>query len=169
MDLRQVVSMTALVSLLWLYTGAFLHAQPSDPCAKVERKFPQTIQSIRDWSDMYQAYRKFSVCQRPYMYEGFANVVVHLAATRWQDLPDCKRLTVTDPEFGNFVVDHIGPVDYYELKSIVEHAQLETRQDLKEFGNRLAAKAQKLLDAAQYTMEPAEVSDYERTGKANIK
>jgi hypothetical protein len=155
--------------MFWWLGGALpvVLAQPNDPCSKVERNFFQAIDAVRDWDDVYKAYRQFSVCQRPYIYVGFSNVIVHLAATRWQDLPAVKRYADNDPAFGDFMVRHIGPVDYYDLKSIVEHAQLETRPDVREFGNRLAAQAQKLLAAAQYS--PDEVSEYERTGRPATK
>jgi hypothetical protein len=166
--MEKIVSVFGLALLL---SGSFGQAQsqPNDPCAKVERTFPKVISSARSWDDVYRAYRTFAVCQRPYMYEGFSNVIVHLLATRWHDLPECRQHADTDPGFGDFVVEYIGPVDYYELKSIVEHAQLETRPDMREFVCRLAAKAQKLLDASQYTIEPAAVSEYERFGKPVIK
>ena len=80
--------------------------------------------SLKDWDQIYRAYRRFSQCDDGAIAEGDSDSVTKLLADDWKDFNRLLRLTNRSRGFRGFVVKHIDetvPAD--RLAKIAKNAR----------------------------------------------
>ncbi len=92
--------------LLTLPPGAVAHE--GRQCLPEEaRSAEEGADRVRNWAELYQAYRRFGHCDSGAIAEGYSDRVVEMLAHKWKTLPQLNALVSVNPEFGEFIIRHI--------------------------------------------------------------
>ena len=96
------------VLALTVATNAFPNDGSDRLCTKSEAmQAEKEVDSLKNWSDIYRSYRKFSQCDDGAIAEGFSDAVGKLLSNHWGQLGRLITLAKTNRNFERFVVKHI--------------------------------------------------------------
>ena len=77
-------------------------------CSKEEAIRAETAAStLKNWDDLYGAYKTFSHCDDGAIGEGYSDTVGRLLSTKWETLSRVGQLIREDTSFEVFVLRHI--------------------------------------------------------------
>ena len=99
--------------------------------------------ALQSWTAVYDAYRRYGHCDDGAVAEGFASSVVKLLAVRWDQFEALHGLTLADPGFRQFVMNHVyatGPEA--SLRTVIRNATQRCRSEAKPLCRDLERAAQ---------------------------
>jgi hypothetical protein len=78
-----------------------------------------SFSALKNWTDIYKAFKRFRHCDDGAVAEGFSDRIVHTLASRWTQLGTLRKLPSSDSRFHVFVLSHIdATADEDEIKKI---------------------------------------------------
>jgi hypothetical protein len=104
------------------------HTCSNDDAAAAER----AAVGLQSWTAVYDAYRRYGQCDDGAVAEGFAGSVVKLLAVRWDQFEALHGLTLADPGFREFVMNHVyatGPEA--SLRVVIRNTTQRCRSEAK--------------------------------------
>jgi hypothetical protein len=113
--------------LLLLAASAHGTETPTIKCAKAEAvEAEKEADSLSDWDQIYQSYKRFSQCDDGAIAEGYSDSITKLLADDWKSVGRLLALTNQNKNFRTFVLKHIDEtVPGERLKKIVKNARSE--------------------------------------------
>ena len=120
--------LAALLALV-LVPGRAQHRTCSNDDAAAAEK---VAVSLASWTAVYDAYRRYGHCDDGAVAEGFAGSVVKLLAARWDQFEALHGLTLADPRFREFVMNHVyatGPEA--SLRTVIRNTTQRCRSEAK--------------------------------------
>jgi len=98
---------------------------------------------LESWTAVYDAYRRYGQCDDGAVAEGFAGSVVKLLAVHWEQFEALHGLTLADPGFRQFVMNHVyatGPEA--SLRTVIRNTTQRCRSEAKPLCRDLERAAQ---------------------------
>jgi hypothetical protein len=83
----------------------------------------QGTSRLKNWTDIYNSFRRFGHCDDGSIAEGYSDSVVRTLASRWHQLGTLDKLSSCDSEFRSFVLRHIdATTDDRDIKKLIANA-----------------------------------------------
>ena len=99
--------------------------------------------ALQSWTAVYDAYRRYGHCDDGAVAEGFAGSVVKLLAVRWDQFEALHGLTLADPGFRQFVMNHVYATgSEASLRIVIRNATQRCGSDAKPLCRDLERAAQ---------------------------
>ena len=100
-------------------------ARAAQVCSMEEMASSQAgAAAARDWDAMYDAYHRFSPCDRGGVAQAFTDSIGYLLSRRWDSLYDLEHFAEANPTFRAFVLRHIDTtMDEKDLRRIHAYAK----------------------------------------------
>lgn len=97
---------------------------------------------MQSWAAVYRVFKRYGKCDDGGIAEGNSDRIVTLLALHWQSVGQLSKLIEKDPQFGDFVIEHIDEtVPFDQEKMIVAHARAHCPSGLDALCERLEKKA----------------------------
>ncbi len=117
----------SLVLILFFMTSAFADHAAIKKCTQAEAtQAEKEADSLKDWDQVYRAYKRFSHCDDGAIAEGYSDSVTKLLADDWKSFNRLLVLTNRNRGFRSFVLKHVdesAPGD--SLAKIANNARSE--------------------------------------------
>lgn len=122
-----VKKLVVFLGLLLLATQTLLsQASGPVPVSCDERKEKAALDAVgklREWHDVYRAFKEYGTCDDGAIGEGFSDAVVRLLATKPGAITEVWTLVKQDKRFRRFIVRHIDETTAREdLQKVIENA-----------------------------------------------
>ena len=90
-----------------LVVAALLGCQsrPAVSCRAAEN----VVIDLTIWNSVYRAFKNYAACDDGAIAAGFSDQIVHLLSRDWGSLQQAQGLFKKDPDFEQFVLNHIDP------------------------------------------------------------
>lgn len=102
-------------------------AQAAPSCSREEMANAEAAAAAaaaHDWEAMYDTFHRFSLCDHGAVSEKFSGSVVHLLASRWDELYDLEHFAEANRSFRAFVLNHIdATASEKELRRILAYTK----------------------------------------------
>jgi phosphoglycolate phosphatase-like HAD superfamily hydrolase len=117
----------SLVLILFLMASAFADDAAAKKCTQAEAtQAEKEADSLKDWDQVYRAYKRFSYCDDGAIAEGYSDSVTKLLADDWKSFNRLLVLTNRNSDFRDFVLKHIDEsVPGDRLAKIANNARSE--------------------------------------------
>lgn len=117
----------SLVVILFFMTSAFADDPGTKRCTQAEAtQAEKEADSLKDWDQVYRAYKRFSHCDDGAIAEGYSDSVTKLLADDWKSFNRLLVLTNRNKGFRSFVLKHIDEsVPGDRLATIANNARSE--------------------------------------------
>jgi hypothetical protein len=108
------IAAVALTLLLSEARLSHLSTQTLGCSSEKAERADMNLDSLKTWTDFYQAFREFRDCDDGALAEGWADFTERMFAEHWDRLSELQRLINRDPKFAPFVVRHLGDITGYD-------------------------------------------------------
>ena len=142
MKLRAALACSLAATLAFVSVSA--HAQQYRTCSNDEATAAERAAvTLQTWTAVYDAYRRYGHCDDGAVAEGFAGSVVKLLAVRWDQFEALHGLTLADPGFREFVMNHVYATgSEASLRLVIRNATQRCGSDAKPLCRDLEHAAQ---------------------------
>jgi hypothetical protein len=121
------VFLTPILIVAFAFMGSNVLAQDSAKrqCTRQEAiQAEKTVDSLKQWGQVYHSYRKYSQCDDGAIAEGYSDAIGKLLANDWSHFNGLLALTKTDKPFQEFVLRHIDETLSHDvLQKILNNAR----------------------------------------------
>jgi hypothetical protein len=117
----------SLILILFLMASAFADDSATKKCTQAEAtQAEKEADSLKNWDQIYRAYKRFSHCDDGAIAEGYSDSVTKLLADDWKSFIRLLLLTNRSGGFKAFVLKHIDEsVPGDRLAKIARNARSE--------------------------------------------
>jgi hypothetical protein len=130
-----------LVLLALSLISACAATSPRQCLPAEERAADEVAGRLASWTDLYNAYQRFSHCDDGSIGEGFSESVSLLLVGSWDRIGELRRLIERDRSFETFVLKHIdATVPMERLDAIAKKAESQCSTD-KSLCEKIAQRA----------------------------
>lgn len=130
-----------LFFLISLSLGLMAHAD----CSKEEAiKAEAGAAQLKDWHEVYEAFKNYSHCDDGAIAEGYSESVSQLLANNWDQLAFLEAAIKKDKKFEGFVLKHIDQTIAKENnEKIIENASKKCSKKSKDICKKITSVAKK--------------------------
>ena len=136
-------SVLLIIVVFGIAKSAHVAAQPGTECTQAQAEAAEkALDRLSDWSEVYQAFKKFRQCDDGAIAEGWSAATVRLLTDRWNTVRMLARLTSRDKAFRLFVLRHVDELMSPEqARQILANARTKCPATARNICRALEAKA----------------------------
>jgi hypothetical protein len=144
------LTMRSLRLLFFLLPILAFLGPATHPCSAADRCTgiaDERLFKVKSWSGLRKWFESYADCDDGSLAEGVDDYVVVSLARHWRDLPELKRQMEKSPQFGTFVIRHIGgTAGSDDLEKVVENATQRCPEHSAALCSSIASAARAALE-----------------------